>query len=148
MHPSPWKLKMPARSVSPTCLHRNCIQFIIPDLKTPCTVTLIDTLLQFEIHVCIASNQAAAKVCPAVKCAITAGLHKANVTLSYTNSTPSFAFLCPCGAGEPHPATIGDGCWICTADRAVGEEFFPNQLTWVNSTTSDSHAGNYTDIPP
>jgi hypothetical protein len=136
MHPSPWKLKMPARSVSPTCLHRNCIQFIIPDLKTPCTVTLIDTLLQFEIHVCIASNQAAAKVCPAVKCAITAGLHKANVTLSYTNSTPSFAFLCPCGAGEPHPATIGDGFWICTYDAAIGEEFSPNQLTWVNSTTA------------
>ena len=147
-HPSPWKLKMPARSVTPTCLHRNCIQFTIPGLKTPCTVTLIDTLLQFEVHVCVASNQAAVKVCPAVKGAITAGLRKANVALHYTNSTPSFAFLCPCGAGEPHPATIGDGCWICTADEGVGAEFSPNQLTWVNSTTAIySQTGNYMHVP-
>ena len=143
-HPNPWKLKMPARSLTPTCLHRNCIQFTIPGLKTPCTVTLIDTLLQFEVHVYVTSNEAAAKVCPAIKGAITDGLRKANVTLGYMNSTPSFAFLCPCGAGEPHPATIGNGFWICTADEAIGEKFFPNQLTWVNSTTATaSQAGNY-----
>ena len=108
-------------------------------------MTLIDTLLQFEIHVYTASKLAATKVCSAVKCAITVGLRKVNVTLGYTtDSMPSFALLCPCGAGEPHPATIGDGFWICTADEAVGEEFSPNQLTWVNSTIAlDSQAGNY-----
>ena len=41
--------------------------------------------------------------------AIFAGLHKAIITLGCTNSIPSLAFLCPCGTGEPHPATIGDG---------------------------------------
>ena len=140
-------LTSPDRSVTPTCLHRNCIQFTIPGLKIPCTVTLIDTLLQFEIHVYTASKLAATKVYSAVKCAITVGLRKVNVTLGYTtDSMPSLVLLCPCGAGEPHPATIGDGFWICTADEAVGEEFSPIQLTciWVNSTIAfDSQAGNY-----
>ena len=146
-HPSSWKLKIfkiSPRSVTPTCLHCNCIQFTIPGLKIPCTVTLIDTLLHFEVHVNAPSKLAATKVCSAVKGALTVGLCKANVTLGYTDSMPSFALLCPCGAGEPHPATIGDGFWICTADEAVGEEFSPNQLTWVNSTIAiESQAGYY-----
>ena len=77
----------------------------------------------------------------AVKNSITAGLRKANITLGYTNSTPSFAFLCPCGVGEPHPATIGDEFWICTADEDVGEEFSPNQTIWLESSTTDSQTG-------
>ena len=130
--PGPWKLKMPsAGSVTPTCLHRNCVQFTIPGVKVPCTVTLIDTLLQFEVHVKV-SKQAACKVCPTIKRAITAGLQKTNVALGYTNSTPSFAFLCPCGTGDPHPATIGDGFWICTSDEGEGDEFSPNQQQWLD----------------
>ena len=130
--PGPWELKMPsAGSVTPTCLHRNCVQFTIPGIKVPCTVTLIDTLLQFEVHVKV-SKQAACKVCPTIKRAIIAGLQKANAALGYTNSTPSFAFLCPCGAGEPHPATIGDGFWICTSDKGEGDEFSPNQQLWLD----------------
>ena len=130
--PGPWKLKMPsAGSVTPTCLHRNCVQFIIPGVKVPCTVTFIDTLLQFELHV-KASKQAACKVCPTIKRAVTAGLQKTNIALGYTTSMPSFAFLCPCGAGEPHPATIGDGFWICTLDEGEGDELSPNQLLWLD----------------
>ena len=139
--PGPWKLKMPtAGSVTPTCLHRNCIQFTIPGLKVPCTVTFIDTLLQFELHVKV-SKSAACKVCLTIKHAITAGLNKANVALGYTNSTPSFAFLCPCGAGEPHPATIGDGFWICTLDEGEGDEFSPNQQLWLEDISSEKTSG-------
>ena len=129
--PGPWKLKMPAGSVTPTCLHRNCVQFTIPGVKVPCAVTFIDTLLQFEVHVKV-SKSAACKVCPTIKRAITAGLQKANIALGYANSTPSFAFLCPCGAGEPHPATIGDGFWICSLDEGEGDEFSPNQQLWLD----------------
>ena len=130
--PGPWKLKMPsAGSVTPTCLHRNCVQFTIPGVKVPCTVTLIDTLLQFEVHVKV-SKPAACKVCPTIKRAVTAGLQKANIALGYTSLTPYFTFLCPCGAGEPHPATIGDGFWICTSDQGEGDEFSPNQQLWLD----------------
>ena len=54
---------------------------------------------------------------------------------------PSFAFLCPCGAGEPHPATIGDEFWICTLDEIEGDEFLPNQLFWLDKNTTESKAG-------
>jgi hypothetical protein len=129
--PGPWALKKPARSVTPTCLHRNCIQFMIPCVKTACTVTLIDTLLQFEIHVSVSSAQAASKLCPTIKGAISTGLRKASLVLGYTNSTPSFALLCPCGKGDAHPATIGDGSWICSLDVGVGKEFDASQLFWT-----------------
>ena len=128
--PGPWKLKMPVRSVIPDCLHRNCIEFTIPCIKTPCVVTLIDTMLQFEVHVDVASPQAASNLCPVITRAIATGLRKANLALGYTNSTPSFALLCPCGKGDPHPATIGDGLWICSLDVRVHKEFAPNQIYW------------------
>ena len=140
--PGPWKLKMPVRSVIPDCLHRNCIQFTIPCIKSPCTVTLIDTMLQFEVHVSVSSTQAASKLCPAITRAIATGLRKANLALGYTNSTPSFALLCPCGKGDPHPATIGDESWICTLDAGVGKEFAPNQMFWATEDNkSEEQAG-------
>ena len=130
-YPGPWKLKKSARSVTPTCLHRNCIQFSIPGFKIACSITLVDTLLHFEVHFNIKSHESASKFCPVIKQAISAGLRKANIVLGYTNSTPSFALLCPCGEGDPHPATIGDGGWICSLDEDVGEEFTPNQQLWL-----------------
>ena len=140
--PGPWELKMPATSVIPDCLHRNCIQFTIPSIKSPCTVTLIDTMLQFEVHVSVSSTQAASKLCPAITRAIATGLRKANLVLGYTISTPSFALLCPCGKGDPHPATIGDEAWICTLDAGVGKEFAPNQMFWATEDNkSEEQAG-------
>ena len=146
----PWKLKMPLRSVTPSCLYRNCIQFTIPGLKTPCTVTLINALLHFEVHVKVSSSQAAAKVCPTIKRCISSGMKKASMTLGYTDidSLLSFAFLCPCGVGEPHPATIGDGFWICHLDEGEGDEFSPEQLIWLEEDTVQhvqSRAGTYTE---
>ena len=129
--PGPWKLKMPARSVTPTCLYRNCIQFTVPGFKTACTITLIDTLLHFEVHFNLKSPRAASRFCPIVKQAISAGLTKANIVLGYSDSTPTFALICPCGEGEPHPATIGDESWICSLDEGVGDELAPNQLLWL-----------------
>jgi hypothetical protein len=138
-YPGPWKLKKPARSVTPTCLHRNCIQFSVSGFKTPCSVTLIDTLLHFEVHFNVKSEDDAASFCPVIKQALSAGLRKANIVLGYTNSTPSFALLCPCGEGDPHPATIGDKLWICSSDVEVGEMLAPNQLLWLKE---QSLAGN------
>ena len=134
--PGPWKLKKPARSVTPSCLYRNCIQFTVPGLKTACTITLIDTLLHFEVHLNLKSQEAVSKCCPTIKQAISAGLRKANIVLGYTSSTPSFALLCPCEEGDAHPATIGDGCWICSIDEGVGDKLIPNQLLWLSEAAS------------
>ena len=140
--PSPWKLKKPTRSVTPTCLYRNCIQFSVPDFKKACSITLIDTLLHFEVHFHLNSQEAASKFCPVIKQAVSAGLRKANIILGYTNSTPSFALLCPCEEGDPHPATIGEGSWICSLDEDIGDELTPNQLLWLKEeTTSKASEG-------
>ena len=139
--PGPWKLKKPARSVTPTCLHRNCIQFTVPGFKTACAITLIDTLLHFEVHFNVKSKEDAFKFCPVVKQALSAGLRKANLVLGYTNSTPSFALLCPCGEGDPHPATFGDRLWICSSDGEVGDKLDPNQLLWLKEITHEVSAG-------
>ena len=128
--PGPWKLKKPAKSVTPDCLHRNCIKFTIPEADTACSVTVIDTLLHFEVHLKV-SEQPESGFCSTIKQAISAGLQKANLTLGYTNSTPSFAFLCPCGVGEPHPAKIGKKSWICTLDEEKGKKFSLNQQRWL-----------------
>ena len=146
-YPGPWKVKMPARSLSPTCLYRNCIQFTIPNAKCPCTITLIDTLLQFEVHLKIVSKESPSKICCSIKQAITTGLQKANVILGYTNSTPSFALLCPCGEGGPHHASFGDGYWICSLDEGVGDELSPNQHIWLEDnsvTATQDPSGTYT----
>jgi hypothetical protein len=100
---------------------------------------LIDTLLHFEVHFNVKSEDDAASFCPVIKQALSAGLRKANIVLGYTNSTPSFALLCPCGEGDPHPATIGDKLWICSSDVEVGEMLAPNQLLWLKE---QSLAGN------
>ena len=130
-YPGPWKLKKSARSITPTCLHRNCIQFSIPGFKTACSITLIDTLLHFEVHFNVKSEEDPSNFCPVIKQALSAGLRKANLVLGYTNSTPSFALLCPCDKGDPHPATFGDKLWICSSDDEVGEKLVPNQLLWL-----------------
>ena len=148
-YPGPWKVKMLARSLTPTCLYRNCIQFTIPNAKCPCTITLIDTLLQFEVHLKIISKDSPGKICCSIKQAITTGLQKANVILGYTNSTPSFALLCPCGEGGPHHASFGDGYWICSLDEGVGDELSPNQHIWLednSATTATIPSGMYNII--
>ena len=137
--PSPWKLKMPARSVTPTCLHRNCIQFTIPQLESPCTVTFIDTFFQFELHLFV-TELPEPNFCTIIKQALSAGLRKANIALGYTNSTPSFALLCPCGNGESHPAKIGKTSWICTLDEGVGRKLSLRQSFWLEQESKASQA--------
>ena len=129
--PGPWKLKMSARSITPSCLHRNCIQFMITQFKMPCSVTLIDSYLQFELHL-FTTEPPAPSVSATIKEALSVGLRKANITLGYTNSTPSFALLCPCGNGDSHPAKIGKTSWICTLDSGVGQKFSSKQLFWIH----------------
>ena len=133
---NPWKIKMPPLSVTPMCLYRNCIQFTIPAAKCPCSVTLIDTQLQFEVHLKVPPKKSASVVCSSIKQAISTGLQKANLALGYLNSTPTFALICPCGVGHNHHATIGDGYWICSLDEDNGNELNPNQCVWMEDKSA------------
>ena len=134
LFPSPWKLLLD--SSAPACLYRNCVVFTIP--RYPGTITLIDSFAFFEVHIQIPTAVAArvvSKLCPQIREALTAGLSKAASTLHYNSCEPEFSFVCPCGEGDVHPATVGaaESCWICSRNPQMSNELTANQTPWLSS---------------
>ena len=123
--PSQWKLKLD-RSKSPVCLHRNCVQFTIPN--HPGTITLIDSFDFFQVHVSRLSPQ----LCSHVREALLTGLERVISNLGY-DSQPELAFLCPCSRESLHPASIGacEPCWICTKDPDTNGDIDEKQQMWL-----------------
>lgn len=74
------------------------------------------------------SKESPSKICCSIKQAIITCLQKANITLGYSNSTPSFALIYPCCKRGPHLASFGDECWICSFDEGKGGELSPNRF--------------------
>ena len=134
--PSAWKLLLD--SSAPACLYRNCVVFTIP--RYPGTITLIDSFAFFEVHIEIPTSVAAkvlseSKLCLLVREALSAGLSKAASALHYNSCEPEFSFVCPCGEGDVHPATVGaaDSCWICSRNPQLSNELTENQTPWLSS---------------
>ena len=126
-HPCPWEIELLPRSNTPACLYRNCIQFSVPGY--PGCVTLIDTFTHFEVHV-VTASKVCNKLCSFIHQAILTGLKKAMLTLSYTDSAPSLAVVCPCGVGVSHVATMGDGLWTCKRDRKKWGDLNASHFVW------------------
>ena len=127
---SPFAWELHLASVSPTCLHRNCVTFIIP--KHPGIVTLVDSFTQFEAHI----NTPNTKVCDLVRNAIFEGLGRATRILNYNNSTPQPAFLCPCKEGSTHAATVDadETFWICSQNAKNWGQLQEKQRVWLQSS--------------
>ena len=142
--PCPWKIMLLPRSNTPACLNRNCILFSIPGY--PGSVSLIDTFTHFEVHVDTAQTSCS-KLCSLVSQAIMSGLKKVTVVLSYNNSIPSKAVLCPCGGEDPHIATFGDGdrVWICSQNSKVFGELTPKHKLWCDQVDHSSAKGKGTN---
>ena len=136
--PCSWELKMKPDSVTPTCLYRNCVQFTIP--KPPCTVVMIDAFSHFEVHV-KASNEVCRDKCPTIFQAILNGCQQAALNLTYTNSKPQPAFLCPCGEGEPHVTLVGDPYWTCSLDKGVEVKLTAGQQLWFEDECAGEYSG-------
>ena len=128
--PSPWKLVVD-RSTTPVCLHRNCIQFRIP--QYPGTITLIDSFHFFEVHIASCSRLSP-QLCSHVREALLSGLKRAISNLGY-NSQPELAFLCPCSREDLHPANVGadESCWICTQDPETYGDINEKQQMWFST---------------
>ena len=112
--PAPWSI-LTNQFGTPTCLHRNCVQFKLHE--SPAVVTLIDTHTHFEVHVNVPikfSVDLCPKIIPMVCKTIFKGLSKATLNLHYDNSSPSAALVCPCGRGDSHVATANTelGYWL------------------------------------
>ena len=126
-YPSAWKLHHTAGS--PTCLYRNCVKLTIP--KYAGSLVLIDSFMHFETHV----NAPDTVFCGFVRDAIFAGLQKAVTVLSYSNSIPEVAFLCPCKVGSTHVATVGaNQKWICSKDSDKWGPLQDQQKEWLPIT--------------
>ena len=129
--PASWKLKQ-LRDGSPKCLHRNIVQFTVPDF--PGNVTLID-MFDF-IQIIVASPPSfCTELCPIVKNAVSVSLAKATELLNYIDCRTEEAVLCQCEEGKPHPAKIitdpaGKKWWMCTEDDSVCGELEEAHNIW------------------
>ena len=136
--PAPWSI-LTNQFGTPTCLHRNCVQFKLHE--SPAVVTLIDTYAHFEIHVNVPtkfSTDLCPKIFPMVRETIFKGLSKVAVNLHYDDSSPSSALVCPCDRGDSHVANANTelGYWTCTRNAAVCGELTLLQLLWLEQQTT------------
>ena len=136
--PAPWTVSV-NKSGTPTCLYRNCVELKYP--KSSIKIVLIDAYTHFEVHVSIPKKRLCdlgPKILPKVRKAIFDGISRATLNLGYTNSTPTPALVCPCGVGEAHVATVDPELgWDCTVNEEECGELSPEQLLWLDVSTSD-----------
>jgi len=65
---------------------------------------------------------------------------KAASTLHYHDFKVEISFVCPCGKGEVHPATVGAGkkWWICSRDVQVTDRLGENHTIWLSKASLSS----------
>ena len=137
-YPTAWKLHTNKHRGSPTCLFRNCIRFTVPGF--PGSITLFDNISQFdpfvflEVHVS-APYRFLPQLCPLVHKAVFAALERASDVLSYSDLETILAFICGCGKGSRHPATVGanQDCLICSMDEECCEELQKEHRVWLEN---------------
>ena len=140
--PSAWKLKMKDDGITPECLKRNCVLFVIPKMSG--SVSLVDSFHHLEVHVDGVPQFRSRKCARTILQALLHGLTKANERLGYSDVPPELGLACPCKEGEFHHATMvvdddddDDSCWICSKNRSKCEQLLPNQSVWPK----ESHTG-------
>ena len=132
-YPRPWKLQVDQTMRNPTCLFRNCIKFVIPNV--PGSVTIFDSLTSFfEIHVCVPFTLLP-QLCPLVRDAVFAGLNKAFIVLGYNNVEVLQAIVCACDDSSCHPATFDKDWWICSKSSEIFGELHDKHRFWLTNKT-------------
>ena len=121
-HPCPWTLCL--CEGEPTCLYRNCIQFVVPNYIG--LVTLIDHYEYFEVHV----SEEVQELWNHVRNAIFDGINTVRETLGYSENEPRTAIICPMHTNEPHPAYIKNEMWFCTSDDRLRGNLKNPKLHW------------------
>ena len=129
----------------PIFVARNCIKFKIP--TSPCTISLIDSFAQFEVHV-NSPAEVCCEICPIIRQKIFDGIDAAAATLRYNNARPQPAFLCTHTPKENekttlHIATLSeDHKWcMCTEDEDLFYKLNDKQTLWFDSAVATSDTG-------
>ena len=138
-----WQVCRP--SGLPILVARNCIKFTLPSY--PCSITLIDSFAQFEVHV-NSPAKFCSEICPIIRQKIFDGIDAAAATLRYNNDTPHSAFFCahiPKDSEKTtlHTATLSKDCkWcMCTEDEDMFYELNDRQTVWFDTAVAASDSG-------
>ena len=138
-----WQVCRP--SGLPILVARNCIKFTLP--SCPCSVTLIDSFAQFEVHV-NSPVKFCSEICPIIRQKIFDGIDAAAATLRYNNNTPHSAFFCAHTPKDSekttlHTATLSkDRKWcMCTEDEDMFYELNDRQTVWFDTAVAASDSG-------
>ena len=134
----------------PNCLTRNCVEFQLPD-NAPGTVTLIDSLTFFEVHV-NAPRSVCSQLCHTIRQMIIDGLHKAAETLHYQRLNFEVAFFCE----DSHKSSNSDEddsestCiashvarvwkrqwWKCSINAQISAKLEERHLLWFEATNCE-----------
>ena len=147
-----WQVLLPVTG-SPILIARNCVKFRIP--RSACTVTLIDSYVNFEIHI-NAPPAVCRKMAPTIRNLVFDGIDAAASTLRYNNEKPQEAFFCRhphSDSGQthskkltipPHAATITEDqeYWECTRDTLFGE-LSEREKVWLQPGNCNSSCWMY-----
>ena len=150
-HPCAWQLDMGRDSITPICLYRNCVKFVIPKSeshsngrksKYPGTVVLIDAFTHFEVHLDLpeCASNLATQMCSLIRHAVFKAIHQANLALHYDIPEPSVDALCVCGVGESHAAEIDkkNNYLLCSRDTNKCKKLQSRQLLWCEEDKTES----------
>ena len=144
-HPCPWKV-VQNKEGTPECLHRNVIQFTIPNM--PGAISLIDHFTHFEIHASTIPKKTA-QLWKMVQDAVFTGMKNAGKTLGYTNNTPVPAIVCPAHPDKPHPATVDeDAAWTCSVTPQDFGQLKECTIPWLSLTQASTSLIPSTTPPP
>ena len=145
-----WQVLLPSTG-SPILIARNCVKFKIP--RSACTVTLIDSYVNFEIHI-NGPSAVCRKMAPTIRNLLFNGIDAAASTLRYNNEKPQEAFFCrhsDSDSGQTHSnkltipvhaATITEDqeYWECTRDADVFGELSEREKVWLQPETGNHHS--------
>ena len=143
-----WQVILPSTG-SPILIARNCVKFRIP--RSACTVTLIDSYVNFEIHIS-APPPVCRKMAPTIRNLVFDGIDAAASTLRYNNEKPQPGFVCPHSDSDngqthsntptipPHAATITEDQEYleCTRDADVFGELSEREKVWLQPGNCNS----------
>ena len=117
---------------NPSCLYRNCIQFILPD-NQPGIVTLVDQYKHMEVYLQV-DHETAKRVSKTVCTNVHYGLKIVHEHFNYRRDI-QITFLCP-KHNDSHTAILawsdkGKWRWTCKYDRDISGELTEKQTPWL-----------------
>ena len=143
MNEAGWSLL--EESGRPVQVSRNCITYTLPG-EEPGKISLVDThsnyiaaVVEVEADDKALAVRTCEKLCPVVRDTVYRNIRRAVAALNYTNTIPSYGFLCPSGScsTSSHAAIINSDhtAVTCSHKRSVIHPMTECQKMWLSGLT-------------